>query len=94
MLRQDRRNAQRYQERPGQPDGSGRLVLREQTDASAAGRFRRVEQRLRQAEQQTAQQVEAQRTAERAVALAAQRLRAALALPEARSAEREQWPDE
>jgi hypothetical protein len=74
--RQERRNAQRYQERRERPEklaGSGRRVLRELMDASAAGRLRRAEEPLRQAEQPRALQAETQRRAERAMALAARR---------------------
>ena len=78
--RQERRNGRRCRERPG---GSGCQVLRDRTDASAVGRLRRGKQPL-QAEQQTAPQVEAQRTAEQAMALAERRLQATRALPEAR----------
>ena len=92
--RQERRNAQRYQERPEKLAGSGRRVLQEPTDASADGRFRWAEEQLRQAEQRRALQAEAQRRGERAMALAAQRRQAAVPLPKARSEEQKWRPDE
>jgi hypothetical protein len=86
--RQERRNAQRCQERRERTDDSGRRVLRDLTDASAAGRLRRAERPL-QAEQQKALQVEAQRTVEQAMASVARRPQAAVALPQ----ERWEWPE-
>jgi hypothetical protein len=85
---QGRRNAQRYLGHREHSGGSARQVLRDSTDASAAARLRRAEQPL-QAEQQKALQVEAKRTAEQAMALAARRPQAAPALPQARW----EWPE-
>jgi len=81
--RQERRNGRRCQGHRERTGGSGCQVLRDRTDASAGGRLRGREQPL-QAEQQTAPQVGAQRTAEQAMALPERRLQATRALPEAR----------